>query len=308
MALSFRKHSGPGTLGLDIDGGFLAAVVTTHGHVERAVSSDLPEGLVSDGQVTDSVGLSAAIRDFVTRENLPAAVRLGLSNKQIVVRMMDIPQIEDPKERETAVRFQAAEVIAMPLDDAILDHQVISVGPGPEGRPRMRVVLVAARRTMVEALVETIRAAGLQPQGIDLDAFALVRMLAEASGEEQSARVFCHLAGLSNLAIASGTSCAFTRALSTSWEAENASFALADEIRSSIDYYGTQPEAKPIRQVVLSGPGCQDEALVAALSDQLGVPTEVADPMRGLNGAVLPPGDDPRRYTVAAGLAMGEAA
>ena len=41
----------------------------------------------------------------------------------------------------------------------------------------MRVVLVAARRKMIDSVVEAARAAGLKPEGIDLDAFALVRML-----------------------------------------------------------------------------------------------------------------------------------
>lgn len=308
MALSFRKQSGPGTLGLDIDGDFLAAVVTSGGRVQRAASRDLPEGLVRDGQVADPVGLSAAIREFVAAQQLPAAVRVGLSNKQIVVRMMDIPQIDNAKEREAAIRFQAADVIAMPLEEAILDYQIVSSGPAGDGSARMRIVLVAARRTMVEVLVETIKSAGLEPEGIDLDAFALVRMLADDAGEDPPARVFCHLAGLSNLAVATGSSCPFTRALSTAWDADNAAFSLSDEIRSSIDYYGTQPDAKPIGEVVLSGPGCEDEALVTAVSDYLRIPTVVAEPLRGLDGAALPPDDDPRRYTVAAGLSMGEAA
>ena len=42
----------------------------------------------------------------------------------------------------------------------------------------MQVVLVAARRKMIETLLEAVSAAGLKPEGIDLDAFALVRTLA----------------------------------------------------------------------------------------------------------------------------------
>ena len=65
----------------------------------------------------------------------------------------------------------------MPLDEAVLDHQIAGFAEAPDGTPRMQVVLVAARRKMVETLLEAVKAAGLKADGIDLDAFALVRAL-----------------------------------------------------------------------------------------------------------------------------------
>ncbi len=67
--------------------------------------------------------------------------------------------------------------------------------------------------------------------------------------------MYCHLAGVSNLAIAVGSTCFFTRPLSAVWDDDDAGSQLADEIRLSIDYYMTQPQAKPVGEVVLSGPG-----------------------------------------------------
>ena len=49
---------------------------------------------------------------------------LGVSNQQIVVRVIDMPRIDDASERDAALRFSAAETIAMPLDEAVLDHQI----------------------------------------------------------------------------------------------------------------------------------------------------------------------------------------
>src|SRR5215212_3462089 len=125
MAPSFRKSSDRGTVGLDIDGRFLAAVRAESGRVARAASVDLPEGLVRDGEVVDPSGLAAALKRFISEEGLPRRVRLGVANQQIVVRRVELPQLDNPSEREAAVRFQAAEAIAMPLDEAVLDHQVV---------------------------------------------------------------------------------------------------------------------------------------------------------------------------------------
>ena len=58
-------------------------------------------------------------------------MRLGVANQQIVVRLLELPRIEDEKQRDAAVRFQASEAIAMPLDEAVLDHQVAGYAEAP---------------------------------------------------------------------------------------------------------------------------------------------------------------------------------
>jgi type IV pilus assembly protein PilM len=317
MALSLRNNPSGSSFGLDIDGRFLAAVQVDRGQIQRAISVDLDDGLVRDGEVSDPEALGAVIKQFVSQHKLPKGVRLGVANQQIVVRLVELPLIENPAEREAAIRFQAAEAIAMPLEEAVLDHQIAAYDETPDGAKRMRVVLVAARRAMIDGFVEAVKKAGLRPDGIDLDAFALVRVLAQDTpdtedGQDtptaQSARVFCHLAGVSNLAIAVGTSCVFTRPLSATWDSEHTVSDLADEIRLSIDYSMAQPHAVPVGDMVLSGPGSQDQALVDGLRAQLSLPTSIAEPLGVLDVSGLPPEEDGRRYTVAAGLALGEAA
>jgi type IV pilus assembly protein PilM len=310
MALSLRKSSSGGNVGLDIDGRYLAAAQVEGGRVVRGVSLDLPAGLVADGEVVNRDGLAEALRSFVAETGLPKSVRLGVANQQIVVRVIELPRIEDEKQRDAAVRFQAAEAIAMPLDEAVLDHQLAGYTEAPDGSPRMQVVVVAARRSMIEALLEAAKQAGLKPVGIDLDAFALVRMLAVATDTVagDTARVYCHLGGVSNLAIAVGAACYFTRPLAAVWDEEDAGARLADEIRLSIDYYMTQAQAKPVGEIVVSGPGSADDQLVESLGVHLGLPTTVAAPLGVLDRSGLGASEDPHRLTVAAGLAIGKAA
>jgi type IV pilus assembly protein PilM len=308
MAFSLRNSSERGTVGLDIDGRYLAAAHVDGGRMVRSASLDLPEGLVSDGEVTDPAALAAHLKSFVSKAGLPKSVRLGVANQQIVVRVVELPRIEDERQRDAAVRFQASEAIAMPLDEAVLDHGVAGYADAPDGTPRMQVVLVAARRKMIDSLLQATKAAGLKAQGIDLDAFALVRALAGPAQDDDGARVFCHLAGVTNLAIAVGSTCFFTRPLSAVWDSDDAGSRLADEIRLSIDYYMTQPQARPVCEVVLSGPGSAHAELVEGLGMQLGIPLRVAAPLGSIDAAELPGGEDPHRYTIAAGLSMGAAA
>jgi type IV pilus assembly protein PilM len=313
MAFSFGKNP-RGFVGLDVDGAFLAAAQLSNGSIGRVASAELAPGVAKDGEVADPAALSEALKDFFRQESLPRNVRLGVANQQIVVRHLEMPHIDDRSERDAAVRFQAAEAIAMPLDEAVLDYQVIGESSGHDGAPRDRVVVVAARESMIARLLEAVRGAGLKPEGIDLTAFALVRTLADpgpldASAAEESARVFCHLGGVTNLAIAVGPSCVFTRPLSTGGDVEeDIASSLAEEIRLSIDFHMTQPDARPVADILLSGPGARRSGLAEDLAALIGLPVSVATPLGHLNQGAVSPDEDPYRYTVAVGLALGAAA
>jgi type IV pilus assembly protein PilM len=208
-------------VGLDIDAtGIVAASVAVNGRVrvERAAFAPLDSGIIRDGEVADVDGLAEALKALY-RENkgLDKRVRVGLANQKIVVRVVDLPYLEDAKELEAAVRFQAQDQLPMPLEHAVLDHQPLAVINDAAGR-RQRVLLVAARREMVERVLAALRSAGLKPEGVDLSAFATVRALHRA-GPDDELVLYLAIGGLTNLAVARGTECTFARASGSGVEA-----------------------------------------------------------------------------------------
>ena len=208
-------------VGLDIDAtGIVAASVVVNGRVrvERAAFAPLEPGIIRDGEVADVDGLAEALRTLY-RENkgLDKRVRVGLANQKIVVRVVDLPYLEDAKELAAAVRFQAQDQLPMPLEHAVLDHQPLAVVNDATGR-RQRVLLVAARREMVERVLAALRSAGLKPEGVDLSAFATVRALHRA-GPDDELVLYLAIGGLTNLAVARGTECTFARASGSGVEA-----------------------------------------------------------------------------------------
>jgi len=259
-----------------------------------------------DGEVVDSDALGHLLKDIFKAASLPRDVRLGVANQQIVVRQIDLPRIEDDKDLEAAVRFQASEAIAMPLNEVVLDFQRVGDAVDADGNARTRVVVVAARESMIERLVEAVRIAGLRPVGIDLNAFALVRALAFGARDD-TARVYCHLGAITNLAIAVGSNCLFTRPLATRADDSGVvdGFALAEEIRLSIDFYLAQPETRPVREIVLSGPRASADGLAEQLASATGLEVVAGEPLGTYDRAALPAGENPHRHTVALGLSLG---
>jgi len=235
MRLTRQKNES--IVGLAIEAGGIAATeVQLNGsaQVTASVVGALEPGAFHEGEVLDADLLTAALKSHFSQHKLSKRVRLGIGNQRVVTRTMRLPAIEDPKEMEAAVRFQAQEQIPMPLDQAVLEHQVVGGAPAEEGStPQVDVVVVAARRDMIESFLEPLRRAGLEPVGIDLSAFAMIRALggaavAEEGVEEQPGTVlYCHLGDVANLAVARGRACLFARVSPVGLEAFGGRFATA---------------------------------------------------------------------------------
>jgi type IV pilus assembly protein PilM len=198
-------------VGLELDPGHLAAAeVTADGtlSLERGAVAHLRPGVLRDGDVTDAPALTEALRALFAEHELPKRVRLGIANQRIVVRSLDLAVTDDEKALFASARALAPDHIPMPIEEAVLDMQSLGPVNTPAG-PRIRVVVVAVRREMVERVAAAVQAAGLQLEGIDLSAIGMVRALGSAHDD---AVLYVNVAGLTNVAVANTDGCLFTRA------------------------------------------------------------------------------------------------
>lgn len=210
-----------GLVGLEIEAGSIAAAeVHRNGGVQLTAAGSVPLApeAFRDGEVADPDAVAAALRELFATHKLGKRVRLGIANQRVVVRTLRLPAIEDPAELSAAVHFAAQEQIAMPLDQAVIDHRVVGGVGAVEGTgPQVDVIVVAARRDMIAASLAPLKEAGLEPVGVDLSAFGMIRALSGIAGPAQeeapapSASLYCNIGDVTNLAVAKGRSCLFTR-------------------------------------------------------------------------------------------------
>jgi type IV pilus assembly protein PilM len=199
---------------LDIGSSAIAGAEIKDGrNLSRAAVEELPEGLVVDGEVAEPVDLANHIKRFWKDAKFSGrAVRLGVANQRVVVRTIEMPALADPDEMRQMVELEAADHIPIPPDQAIIDFQSVGWFEDESG-PRQRLVVVAAHREMVDTLVSAVRRAGLRVEGIDLEAFALIRSLVpHSAGERDGAHVLCHIgAGATNIVVSVDRMSQFTR-------------------------------------------------------------------------------------------------
>jgi type IV pilus assembly protein PilM len=221
LKLNLGRRGGADIVGLDIQPGHVAAVqARVNGSiiVKHAVGASLPADIVREGEVLDEGVLSETLRELFKDGGLSRRVRLGVANQRTVLRTLELPPVTDRKELDAAVRFQAQDQVPMPLSNAVLDFHSLGIHDTPEG-PRQQVVLVAAQRDMIQRLLAAVRDAGLRPEGIDLSAFALIRSLYRPDPEHAGRVLYLNVDGLTNMAIAEGTICRFTRVVGGGIEA-----------------------------------------------------------------------------------------
>jgi type IV pilus assembly protein PilM len=216
----------------------------------------LPAGLVFEGEVVDGDSLATELKSFWKTSGFTGKrFLLGVANQKIVVRTMEFPVIEE-KELRAAIEFQAQEAIPIPLDDAILDFQVLETVSAEDGTGRQKVLIVAAQKDMVKQFTDAAHKAGLVVEGIDLQAFALMRAVAppvafvDQGAPAGAATAMVNIGtGITNLVVASGDTPHFTRVVNLGCEAlvqalmgnRGVEHAEADALRLTVGLSGDDP-------------------------------------------------------------------
>lgn len=208
-------------IGLDIGTGGVRAAdlllakrpVTLEGFGQVSV----PSSAVRDGEIVDPSIVGDALTQLWKRAGFRSKkVNVGVANQHVVVRAIDLPRMEEDELRG-ALQFQVQEHIPMPVEDAVLDFQVLDEFVTESNERMMKVLVVAAQKDMIASVVAAVTRAGLDPVGVDVTPLALVRSLGErggAFGETSGGEAIIDIgAGITNIVVHEGGVTRFVRIL-----------------------------------------------------------------------------------------------
>lgn len=162
------------TVGLDIGSGLIKLVVVDHSRGEPelthvAVTPVLADAIV-EGEVMDPGVVSDAIRGlFATAGVKQKQVVVAVGGRDVIIKKIQVDRMKESDAAEV-VRWEAQQHVPFDIEGVELDFQVLD--PHGEGL-QMDVLLVAAKRELVETKVALLSDAGLSPLVVDVDAFAL---------------------------------------------------------------------------------------------------------------------------------------
>ncbi len=337
------------SVGLDIGSGYIKVAVVNHSGslpvVERLTAHPLGADAIVEGEIMDP-GLVASTIDSVFEEQGidRGSVAVSVGGRDVIIKPIQMDRMSKQDAREV-IHWEAEQHVPFDMDDVQLDFEITD----PEGEGlQMGVLLVAAKRELIENKLSLLEEAQLSARIIDVDAFALHNALEVNYPEAMNG-----IAGLINIGHETTTvnildegvpvltrDISFgTRRLSIDLQreramsAEEAEVVLRGEntddrlqaflyervqevgrgIERATAFLETQELGAKLGRIYLCGGGVRIPSLTEALAERLGVETIVANPLEQLQ--VKPGGDEvvdadllPPMMMLSLGLALRVAA
>lgn len=146
----------------------------------------LPPGAIVEGAIANPTAVSEAIRNLASRIHLRGKdVAFAVAGNSVIIRRLQIPAMEGPALAEQ-MEWEVKQNVPFARDEVIVDYEVL-VPRTPDGQ--MEVLLVAAKREIVEQYFEAVKAAGFNPVIVDAEAFAMQNAVEAAAGYQRSEMV-----------------------------------------------------------------------------------------------------------------------
>jgi type IV pilus assembly protein PilM len=171
MALFGKKKT---TVGLDIGSGLIKVAVVDHSGrnpelVKVAIAPLLSDAIV-EGEVMDPGIVAEAIQSALAAADVKSTpVVTAVGGRDVIIKKIQIERAKEQQAREL-LRFEAEQHVPFDMESVEFDFQILD----PEGDgPEMSVLLVAAKRELIESKTRILTDAGLHPAIVDVEAFAL---------------------------------------------------------------------------------------------------------------------------------------
>jgi type IV pilus assembly protein PilM len=171
MAIFGRKKT---TVGLDIGSGLVKVAVIDHAkgdpELTRVVITPLLADAIVEGEIMDPGIVSEAITATLGAAGVTTKeVVTAVGGRDVIIKKIQIERVKEQQAREL-MRWEAEQHVPFDMESVELDFQILD--PDAD-TPEMSVLLVAAKRELVEAKLRVLTEAGLTPVIVDVDAFAL---------------------------------------------------------------------------------------------------------------------------------------
>jgi type IV pilus assembly protein PilM len=201
-------------LGLDL-GSHSVKIVELHGNghrykLARFGRAAVPAEAIVQGSFMNAPAVTEAIREAYKAGGFKVKdVVTSVSGHSVIVKRISLPR-QTPDELGETIRWEAPQYIPFDINEVHLDYQILQDTTIDE---QMDVLLVAAKKDLVDDYMTVIAEAGLNLSIMDVDAFALGNMY-EANYEAPAGQAVALVnigAAVTNINVMSGKIPIFTR-------------------------------------------------------------------------------------------------
>lgn len=154
-------------VGLDIGSSCIKAVELTREKYDRVITGYAQIDVPNEAARQEAIAELMRAAKFRSKR-----VATAVSGKNVIFRYISMAEMSEDKLLQ-AVRLEADKYIPFDVSEVELDAQKIGNGTDANGKPDMKVLLVAAKKTIVADHARILTELGLQPASVGVDGFAL---------------------------------------------------------------------------------------------------------------------------------------
>jgi len=231
-----------------------------------------------DGERSKEKIIEAVKRAIASSETKIQNVTISVSGQSVVVRQVLFPKMSE-SELKSALQFEAEKHIPFNINEVYIDAQVID--QNTEGN-KMKVLIVASKKDLVDEYLGYIKEAGLEAEAIDCDTIAVTNAFIfnnPGVGKDKTIALLNIGASMTNVCILKNEVLNFTRDIPVEVKSID---TLENQVRLSFDYYENQ-FGKGIDGIYVSGGGAEETPLLQRFSQAFGLEVSAWDPTKILS-------------------------
>ena len=133
--------------------------------------SRLPPETIVDGALMNSAAVVQAIQELLAEHKVKARdAAIGVRGHSVIIKKISLPRMSQD-ELDESIQWEAEQYIPFDVKDVNIDTQILT--PAADAAGQMDVLLVAAKKDMINDYTSVCAEAGLQAAVVDVDAFAV---------------------------------------------------------------------------------------------------------------------------------------
>lgn len=174
----------------------------------------LPPDAIVEGRIMNFTIVIERLRDLMREAGIrDADCSLAISGSSLIIKKLSLPEMTRAELNES-ILWEAEQYIPFDIRDVNVDAQILNARAG---QGQMDVLMVAAKKDVVNEYVSVAMEAGLKPQVVDVSIFAAINMFETnyMVPADQTLALLNVGANSINVGVLSGGAVAFTRDIST---------------------------------------------------------------------------------------------
>ncbi|MEG1834603.1 MAG: pilus assembly protein PilM [Oscillospiraceae bacterium] len=294
-------------IGFEVDSTEMRAIEITRSGGAFSIlacgKSPLAEGIIEEGFIRDADAFTMALSELLQSGKFKATdVVVGVNNENVIMRYASFPQVPEDKLRNM-VLLQAQEFIPIPVQEMEIDYVIAGEGVNDDEQPIVNVLLVAARRSMLEQLINIFSASKLQVNEIESSVLSMTRAAQKVAAGKNFALLNL-TDDMLNFLVVKNNDISMVRSITiperaadavanlfknadediTEDEIDTVGAMLGAETSSSVSYYSMQSGIEPIENIYFMANTTKRQDLITRITDIVSnIPVTIPDVYEDMN-------------------------